>query len=268
MKHSAMFVACLALFAAPLNAQGRYDCLMEPTQIIELGTAASGLLEEVLVERGDHVEEGQLIALLNSAVEESTIELLETRANSTAVVDAQKRQLEMIERRFERIAAMRERGIATEDRFDTVEGERIAAQSLLMQAELNRDIALKELIRARIALSQRKINSPVSGLVAEILLNAGEYMGTEDSVVRIVRLDPLKVEAFLPVNLYGTIQPGDTAEILPVAPLEGRYVATVKAVDQVFDAASATFVVVLDLPNPDGKLPAGHRCQLVMDEGG
>lgn len=247
---------------APAARAESYDCLMDPAEVIELGSPATGLLEAVSVSRGDQVVAGQEVARLLSEVEASTVDLLRTRANNTAVVEAQADQLATIEKRYERIAAMRERGLTTEEMFNQVEAEVIAGRSLLAQAELNQEIAVKELARAEIALQQRRITTPVDGVVARRVLSAGEYVGTDDHILEIVRLDPLKVEAFLPVSLYTQVSVGDTAEIRPVAPLDGAYTATVTAVDRVFDAASGTFVIELELPNEDGALPAGHRCRL------
>lgn len=253
----------LLLITGPSAAQG-YDCLMDPAEVIELGSPVAGLLEEVTVERGDEVQAGDVVARLHSAIEQSTVEILRARANSSTVIEAQKQQVAMIERRYERISQLRERGIATEDELEQVEVELIAVRSNLFQAELNQDLARKELARAEVELEQRVIRSPVDGIVEERALTGGEYVGGDDYILKIVRLDPLNIEAFLPVSLYGSIAPGDVATVRPAAPLEGEYAATVKAIDHVFDAASATFVAVLELANPDGRLPAGHRCLLFL----
>jgi hypothetical protein len=61
---------------------------------------------------------------------------------------------------------------------------------------------------------------------------------------------------------FGKIQPGMSAEIIPEQPVGGSYQATVTVVDKVFDAASATIGIRLDLPNPDYILPAGLKCQI------
>ncbi|MFD1343368.1 efflux RND transporter periplasmic adaptor subunit [Litorisediminicola beolgyonensis] len=266
MIHRTACLSLLALVASPALADS-FDCLMDPAEIVRLGSPVAGLLEEVSVSRGDAVEAGQVVARLSSAVEQSTVDLLATRAASTDVIDAQRRQLEMIDKRYARIETLRQRGVATEEAFDQVEAERIAAQSLLIQAELNRDIALKELTRAEIALGERAITSPVDGIVSDRVLTAGEYVGSSDHVLEIVQLDPLKIEAFLPVAMFGSVSVGDSAVVRPAAPLDGAFPAVVTSVDRVFDAASATFVVVLGLPNPDGELPAGHRCTLEIAGG-
>ncbi|SLN62439.1 Cobalt-zinc-cadmium resistance protein CzcB [Roseovarius gaetbuli] len=259
-----LVIPVVAMASLPVQAQG-FDCLMDPAEVIELGSPVAGLLDEVLVDRGDIVTKGQVVARLNSAVEQSTVELLRTRANSTAVIDAQSEQLAMVEKRFERIKGLREKKIATVEAYDQVEAERIAARSLLFQAELNREIAEQELQRAEIILQQRTIRSPADGVVDSRNLVPGEYVGTDDHLLTILKHDPLIVEAFLPVEEYSHITVGDGATVHPAPPLEGSFAATVTSIDSVFDAASATFSVFLELPNPDRALPAGHRCTLTFD---
>lgn len=262
-------VFCHALLVAliPFVAQAEgFDCLMEPAEVIELGSPTTGVLDKVLVNRGDRVEAGQIVAQLNSEVERSTVDLLRVRARTETVIDAQRRALEMVDKRYERSRQLLERGAISAEAFDQVEAERIAAEANVFSAELNQDLAAKELLRAEVALDMRSVRSPVNGFVAERTLTAGEYVGNNDHVMVIVQLDPLRVEAFLPVSLYGEIKPGDVATVAPEAPLNGAYTAHVTAIDRVFDAASATFVALLELPNPDGALPAGHRCKLTLGQ--
>lgn len=253
----------LVLLPLPAAAES-FDCLMEPAKVIELGSSTTGILDKVLVDRGDQVKAGQVVAQLNSEIEQSTVDLLRVRARSDKVIDSQRRTLDMVVKRFERARQLKDRAAISVEAFDQVEAERIAAEANVFAAELNQDLAAKELERAEVALSMRSIRSPVNGTISERTLEAGEYVGNNDHIVVVVQLDPLKVEAFLPVSLYGEIKAGDTATVEPVAPLTGTYTATVKAIDRVFDAASGTFVTVLELPNPDGQLPAGHRCRVTL----
>jgi len=55
---------------------------------------------------------------------------------------------------------------------------------------------------------------------------------------------------------------GMVADVTPQAPVNGQYQARVTVVDRVFDSASGTFGVRLELPNPDFELPAGLRCEI------
>jgi multidrug efflux pump subunit AcrA (membrane-fusion protein) len=93
------------------------------------------------------------------------------------------------------------------------------------------------------------------------MLGQGEYAFDQAQLVTVAQLNPLHVEAFVPLSLYQKIRAGMVAEIYPEQPIGGRYQAKVTIVDHVFDAASGTIGVRLELPNPEHKLPAGLKCQ-------
>ena len=73
---------------------------------------------------------------------------------------------------------------------------------------------------------------------------------------------PLLVETFLPVEYFAKITAGQTAQVTTSGAVAGTYQATITVVDRVFDAASKTFGVRLELPNPDYALPAGQVCRV------
>jgi multidrug efflux pump subunit AcrA (membrane-fusion protein) len=53
-----------------------------------------------------------------------------------------------------------------------------------------------------------------------------------------------------------------TVPVRPEAPVSGTHPARVTVVDRVVDAASGTFGVRLQLPNPGYRLPAGLKCEI------
>ena len=71
-----------------------FDCVMDPSLSLKIGSPVSSTLSAVLVKRGDRVAKGQVIARLESAVEESTVALNEARASSLAEVSARRVRLE------------------------------------------------------------------------------------------------------------------------------------------------------------------------------
>ena len=259
---SLLMCSFMGLVAHPALAEGlgesAFDCVMDPASVIEVGAPVAGILAEVKVRRGE----------LESSVELATIGLLETRANNDVAIAAQTARLELIQLQQERIKTLVDRNVASAEQLQEAEAELVAAEALLAQAYLDRDLAQQELARARQQLAQRTIRSPIDGVVLTRNLSGGEFVASNGSIVTIVKLDPLLVEAFLPVELYPEISNGMRATIAPAAPITDTFEARVVAFDQVFDAASGTFGIELELPNPDSILPAGHRCILTFPTGG
>jgi multidrug efflux pump subunit AcrA (membrane-fusion protein) len=107
----------------------------------------------------------------------------------------------------------------------------------------------------------RNIVSPLSGVVVDRMVDPGEFVG-QATLLSIAKLDPLYVEVVAPATLYGSIRLGSDATVLPGDPVGGSYTATVRVVDKVLDAASNTFRVRLELPNPGNQLPAGLRARV------
>ena len=109
-------------------------------------------------------------------------------------------------------------------------------------------------------MRQRSIVSPVDGVVTERARGEGEFANDQAHILTIAEMDPLRIETYLPIGYHGRIRVGDAVEILPEAPVGGTYRAKVIVVDQVLNAASRTIGVLLELPNPGQRLPAGLHC--------
>ena len=120
-----------------------------------------------------------------------------------------------------------------------------------------------ELKRAIEVVKRMKIRSSVKGVVVERFLSPGEYIENQP-ILELAQIDPLNVEVILPVDMLGTVREGMIAEVKPEAPMSGTYSATVTIVDRVIDAASGTFGVRLEIPNPEHLIPPGLKCKVVF----
>jgi hypothetical protein len=70
----------------------------------------------------------------------------------------------------------------------------------------------------------------------------------------------------LPKTAFGRIAEGMDVEVIPEIPAGKRYAAKVSAVDRLLNAASGTFVTILELPNPNLEIPAGVTCEARFPE--
>jgi len=255
----------LALLATPAMGQEAFDCVIDPSATLKLGSPVSGLLAEVLVERGDFVTAGQELARLESGIDAATVELDALQAESTEQLNSAQTKLELAQSRLARTKALAETGVATNEQVELQSAEvQVAERERDLEVQKRRLAAL-ELDRSKAQLARRTIRAPISGYIAARSLSAGEYVDQNASIVTLVALDPLRVETFLPVAYWQQVRPGMTANVSLIEPVAGVHPATVSVVDRVFDAASGTFGVRLSLANADGGLPAGQRCTVTFD---
>lgn len=236
------------------------DCVINPSEIADLGSAVPGVLSSLQVERSDLIQAGDIIAELESGVELATLDLARTRAGLTAEVDLRRVNAAFGRRQQQRNQGLFQRKALSQNDMDQRETEARMAQIELRQARDNQQLAKLELRRAEEILQRRTIRSPFTGVVMERFKTVGEYV-EDQPVVRLAQLDPLHVEVIVPVEFLGKVKPGMLAEVSTDV-VNTTWQAEVSLVDRVADAASGTYVARLSLPNPDYRIPAGLQCSL------
>lgn len=264
MSFCSTAIVLLASTGAAAQARGdpsHVDCLLEPNRVIDLSSAVRGVLSNVDVDRGDLIEEGQIIARFDSSVEQAAMELARARAAANSQVRADQLSAEFAARRSDRVGALYKQSAVSGDQFDETSTSARLRELQAQQAREQLRLAQLEARQAREILNRHIVRSPVRGVVVHRYLSPGE--SAEDRpIVRIAEIHTLRAEAILPVSAFGSVKIGQKAVIVPEAPLSGHYVGTVAVVDRVADAASGTFRARVLLANPDYKLPSGLRCSV------
>jgi multidrug resistance efflux pump len=104
------------------------------------------------------------------------------------------------------------------------------------------------------------IKSPIDGRIEKIDVEVGESVNALTEVIRVVRTDPLWVDAPVPLQEGLRLKPGMTAriQIVGAGPGEEALEGRVIFVSSVADAASGTLRVRLEVPNKSGR-PAGEH---------
>ncbi|MGM1053719.1 MAG: efflux RND transporter periplasmic adaptor subunit [Pseudomonadota bacterium] len=240
------------------------ECLIEPSASVAIGAPSEGLLEAVLVERGDVVKHGQPLARLTADLEAITLRIAETRAANRTSIESGRQRVEYFGAQHRRSAQLRERELVAAEDLERTRTEEVLARSEFEIAELEHQLALLEAERSQILLAYREIKSPVDGMVLIRNMHPGEYVNEQSSLMQVVALHPLHVEAFLPIDRFPEVEPGMVLTVETPPPFAGAHDAEVVIVDRVFDAASGTFGIRLALDNEDLTLPAGIRCSLLM----
>ncbi len=237
------------------------DCMIQPHQVVQVGTAAAGVVSRLAVDRGDSVRRGQVVAHLNSNVERAALALARERAEQNGEVAAATGAQDLARRELDRATELAEENFVSRTYFERQRAEAQVAGGRVDQAQERRKLAAREVDLAVAQLSMRTIVSPLDGVVVERFVSNGEYVD-QKPLLRIAAIDPLRVDALVPAAAFGQVQIGAFATVIPELFNRSEHTAVVKSVDRVIDAASNTFRVRLELPNPGGVLPAGLRCKV------
>ena len=248
--------------AAPASAAdvAWLDCMIQPNQIVQVGVAAPGVVERMMVDRGEIVTRGQVLAQLGAGVERAALAVAREKATQQADVTVADSAQAFARRELARASELHEQDFVSKTFLDKSRVELEVARGRSDQALERRRLAQRELELANAQLSLRTVRAPIDGVVIERLSSAGEFVD-QKPILRLAELDPLRVEVLVPASAFGRIKVGSTARITTDLADQREHTAVVRTVDRLIDAASNTFRVRLELANPGASIPAGLRCR-------
>ena len=196
----------------------------------EIIAKVGGEVRRILVEEGDHVKAGQLLAVLDDR--QLRFQAAQTRA-----------ALAKSERDFNRQVELHQKGLVSAGAFEG------------LKYDLDNQRAANDL--ASLNLSYSEIRAPFAGIVSARHVKLGHELAVGSKVFRVTDPTPLKAAVYVPERELARLKTGQAASI-SVDALAGRsFPATVKLVSPTVDAATATFKVTLEVNDPKGDLKPG-----------
>lgn len=226
-------VRIVRLAARPMVSEAVLHGRTEAWRAVELRAEVRGRVEEVPVERGATVAAGQVLVRL--AVNERRAQLEQAKA-----LLAQRR----IE--FDAARVLRQRGHNSE--ID------------LASARTQFDSAEAAVRKAEVELANTEIRAPFDGVLDKRPVELGDFLDIGNPIATVVDLDPIRAVGFATERTVADLRPGGTGKVRIIGgeEVEGRiaYVAATA------DAATRTFRVELEVPNPHRRVVAGLTAQL------
>jgi|GEM_PF-1900567 len=242
-----------------------FDCLVEPSELVKLGSAIPGRIDKIHVERNDSVEKEQAVVELESEVARTVVDSARAQVNATSAIEIRRRDASFSKQQEERTKDLFSRMMVSEQEYHRLLAESDIAYLQFLEAKENQKLAYLNTLQAKAQLNQLIIRSPIAGVIVERYKTIGEYVD-DDPVLVIANLDTLNIELLVPVALMGKVKLGMTAKITPSPEHYGTHRATVTLVDKVADAPSGTFRVRLQIDNEEHLLPSGLRCVAQFDD--
>jgi RND family efflux transporter MFP subunit len=198
--------ASLTITAVPARV-GTLDRSVEASgtvvawQDVQVGAETGGLtVVRLLAEEGDYVRQGQLLLQMNDTL------LVAQRRQREASVAAARASLAQASAALARARELKERGYLAQAGLDNaIAAEQTAAANLaLAQASLSETLA---------RLAQASVRAPVSGLIAQRTVVAGQIVAAGSPLFRLVRDGRLELNAEVPESELAAVRAGQPAVI-------------------------------------------------------
>lgn len=282
--------------AAGLGAIDRIvtaDAVLYPINQANVMPKLAAPVRRMLVNRGDHVKAGQVIAELESAdlaasaneskalYDQSEAQyqtltratVFEDKTKAQADAQAAQQTFDAAKKVYESRVALQKEGALAQKLVDDAKVAMVQAQSALETAQRHLEalnqVSQQQAIRsaeaqmnaakahyenAAVQLSYAKVLSPISGIVADRPVYPGEMPPSGAPIVSIVDISQLVARANVPVKEAAAVKVGNAARI---AGPEGDLPGKVTVVSPAVDPSTTTVEVWVQIGNPGERLKPG-----------
>ena len=196
--------------------------LVEPSsEIIDIGSALSGLITDVKVAPGDTVEQGQ--PLFNVDARAVRAQLREAEAAITeakaAIAEAQTQQ-SVAQKQLALYQDLDDPAAVSRSEIIRIEGERDTATSRLGLARARLSAAQARAASARTELGRLTVRAPIAGEILAVNIRPGEFVATQgggpsEAFIQMGQTDPLHVRIDIDENEAARVKRGADAIVSP-----------------------------------------------------
>lgn len=279
------------------------EAILYPLKQANVVPKISAPVARFYVQRGDHVRQGQPLALLEdrdlaAAAQESKELYHQAQANyqitasatmpedvtkATTDVQSTRQALDAATKVYEnRVALLRQGALAqklvddakvamvqAQSQFETAQQHLKSLQTVgrteqLKSAQAQMDAAKAHYETAEAQVSYAEVRSPITGIVSDRPLNIGEMASSGSALLSIVDISRLVARANAPVREAASIRVGSAASISgPGGQLTGK----VTVVSPAVDPNTTTVQVWVEAPNPNERFKLGTTAQVSIDAG-
>jgi RND family efflux transporter MFP subunit len=247
----------------PIALQRTFSGELEALAEFVVAPKVSGRVERVIVNIGDTVKRGQVVAELDNdeyvqAVAQAQADLLVARANLSQAKSA----LEIVNREFKRTESLLKRGIASDSEFDAARQDQLAKQAQLKVAEAHVTKAESSLETANIRLGYTKVTADWSGggedrIVAERYVDEGQTVAANASLLLIVELHPIVGVIFVTERDYANLKPGQLVSLTTETYPGEQYTGRIDRIAPVFRKSTRQARIEMIVDNPQHRLKPG-----------
>ncbi|MGA7936208.1 MAG: efflux RND transporter periplasmic adaptor subunit [Kovacikia sp.] len=239
-----------------------------PDHSVKVSPAVAGKLIAVLVVPGQRIYRGQLIARLdNRQVKDQIAQADAVLQGSISAVAQAQTNLTLARNTLARVQMLYNEKIAPQKDLIAAQSQVATSQEQVRSAKAQ--VAQARASRAQVAtqLGFAELRSPISGVVARRLLNAGDTVDPVTPVLQVVDLETVVINASLPADSSAPIRIQQSARVRSAAQPGVSFPATVTAISPVVDLQSNTLAVQMRCANRQGELKEGQSVTVQITTG-
>lgn len=200
----------------------------------EVSTEVTGLVQEILVRKGDHVQEGDVLVRLDTKLLDSDISLKKTRIAQNDL------RMQNTEKNFKRLQVLyKELGVSEKDYDD--------ALYTFQDAQLEKQARQEELTKLLIKKERSVIRAPFNGVILTKDVDSGAWVQQGKKLVSLGSSDDLFVRAPIGESLLRYLKRGQQLSVTLNA-FERKVEGVVEDIDPMADVKTKNIFVKIRIP--------------------
>lgn len=247
------------------------DGVFEPVEVLTVTAAADGEAQEILVNAGDRVNEGDPVVKLSSDTLNSLVETKRARIKELEIRLAQAKASFQGMAVPDRPVMREEVDFLDEEPFDDMAERRDFEEKPKKKSE--DPVTLKELVElleSRIEHLGKEVQalegklkilqhaSPATGVVTKIFTSPKNHVRAGNPLIEVSRLDPMAVAFDLPRDVASFVDKYCKVSVSPKDVPDAKGEGTVFFISPNIDQKNATIQVRAEVSNPDFRLKGGQ----------
>ncbi|MBC7283839.1 efflux RND transporter periplasmic adaptor subunit [Hoeflea sp.] len=213
----------------------RISGVTAPDKRTTLATRSAGILGELKVEKGDRVQLGDVVLVLDGAEKQAMVD------TARALLDQRQKEADNVDR-------LVKEGITPTTQIDSARSALASARSQLEAAQADVD--------------RLTVVAPFSGVIDQVMVEEGSWLPSGEAVAVLLQLDPVVARGEVSEREIVHVKIGSEADVRLIS---GDIVSgTVRHVSLEATAGTRTFPIEVAIPNPDNLVPAGMTAEIMI----
>ncbi|MFB0566835.1 MAG: efflux RND transporter periplasmic adaptor subunit [Candidatus Aminicenantaceae bacterium] len=242
----------------------------------------SGIIKDLNVEEGKHVEKGELLVVLDD--KEYRLELEGREASrlkhlselflekkfaepEKELSPAESENIIKAKEGYKKASQLYDKGLLSKEEFE--KAKRHYEFILIEAGEKKEEIMAASLTQAEVEvkiaqmnLEKTKIRAPFSGIICDIKVSPQEHVVSQQELFTLVNISRIRVEARVLESEIGKMKLGREVD-LKFSAYPGRvFRGRVKAISPIVNPEDKTCKVIIDLPNPKEEIKPGMHAEV------
>ena len=253
--------------SAPSAADSIFDGRSLPSLEADLAFAGLGKISEVRVKEGADVKAGEVLMKQDDRGDLARLKALEADADVSQRVKLAEQKRDLADIQLKVQEKINIGGAGKQEELDEARINAAVAATQILEEQRQGAVAEAKADEQRVMLDEKTLVCPHDGVVQKLDAAEGEVFGPQTPAVKIVKIDPLRVESKLvPAGRVMRLRPGQTVQVRYADEEQWRDAKLLFVEPRANLAIDDPLPFTLELPNPERR-PAGLSMKIKFPAG-